>query len=54
MSEDSAKLAEATPERLKDSVSYGTNGGEFTVSMPVGIYEQLTGQKLNRGMVPEV
>jgi hypothetical protein len=54
MSEASAKLAEALPERLKDSVSYGVTGGEFTVSMPVGTYEQLTGQNFNRGMVPEV
>jgi hypothetical protein len=45
----SKKLAEALPERLKESVSYGFIGNEFTVSMPVGTYEQLTGQKFDRG-----
>lgn len=50
----SEELAKAIPERLRDSVSYGVTGGEFTVSMPVGTYEALTGQKFNRGAAQEV
>lgn len=48
------KLATALPERVAGNVSYGVTGGELTVSMPVGTYEELTGQKLDRGRVTQV
>lgn len=45
----SEKLTTALPEHLAKTVSYGATGGGFTVSMPVGVYEELMGQKFERG-----
>lgn len=54
MNTASSQLTEALPERLKNTVSYGVSGGEFTVLMPVGTYEALTMQKLDRGKVTQI
>lgn len=54
MQQAADQLKAAMPERLGSTVSFAVTGGEFTVGMPVGTYEQLTGQKFDRGRVANV
>jgi hypothetical protein len=49
----SVALTKAIPSRLASNVTFGVTGGEFTVLMPVGTYEELTGQKFDRGRAQE-
>jgi len=54
MNTASGELSKKIPSRLTTSISFGVTGGEFTVLMPVGIYEELTGQKFDRGAAQQV
>lgn len=46
MNDASILLTKALPERLKGNVTFGVTGGEFTVSMSKGTYQELTGNKI--------
>jgi hypothetical protein len=54
MQEAADRLRLAIPERLGKTLNFGETGGEFTVAMPVGTYEQLTGNRFDRGKVPNL